>query len=436
MTGDEDVRVHVLGGTVVGGEWVGGVLYDESRHGLRDDADIKILPVAGKAEAMMEDVDPEVWRRIARLRVTEAKKLLDSADYDPANLMRIVREVRAILTEDPSHLVLPVGTDSAAFLMHALAEGIPAELLGDDRSLIVVASQHHASPNRPQGHEGRFYPENDEAVSNLGDATYLATRKEMRGKMGLCCGGILHAPRGLHKINTDGLHPFLAKYQDIAVSIGNSPLDQRWQFDLEDRNERLPRKRTDDYLLSLGGVETWTLTPTSNYENLAKAMWGLTHPAAFRRWWASWWARKKADEFCGMVVQAPGVSNLRHSKRNLEKVNVAAQIGAEAGAPLVIISDPLQTEDGAGRKRAVYGGSLAAVRGRLDRIADGSSSLIVDGGDLSRTEATMLMSEAVARARSKKCSGKEVVTYVAGFFERYRHWLETGEEEPSSGTGT
>jgi hypothetical protein len=346
--------------------------------------------------------------------------------------MRIVREVRAILLEDPSHLVLPAGTDSAAFLMHALAEGIPAELLGD-RSLIVVASQHHASPNRPHDHEGRYYPDHDEAVSNLGDAIYLAARREMQGKMGLCCGGILHAPRGLHKINTDGKHPFLAKYPDIAVSMGSSVLDQRWQFDLEDHNERLPRKRTDDYLLSLGGVETWTLTPTSNYENLAKAMWGLTHPAMFRRDWASWFSRKKADAFCGMVVQAPGVSNLRHSKGNLEKVHVAAEIGAKAGTPLVIISDPLQTEDGAGRKRAVYGGSLAAVRRDLDRIADGSSSLIVDGRDLSRTQATMLMSEAVARARNKKLSGKEVVTYVAGFFERYRHWLETGEEEPSSG---
>ncbi len=435
MTGDQDVRVHVLGGTVVGGEWVGSEFYDESKHGPRDDADIKVLPVAGKAEAMMEDVDMHVWQRIARLRVTEAKKLLDSADYDPSNLMRIVREVRTILADDASHLVLAAGTDSGAFLMHALAEGIPAELLGD-RSLLVAVSQHHASPNRPQSHEGRFYPEDNEAVGNLTDAIYLATHEQMRGKMGLCCGGILHAPRGLHKINTDGKHPFLAKYQDIAVSIGNSPVDQRWQFDLEDRHERLPRKRTDDYLLSLGGVETWTLTSTSNYENLAKAMWGLTHPAIFRRGWASWFPRKKADEFCGMVVQAPGVSNLRHSKSNLEKVSVAAEIGAEAGTPLVIISDPLQTEDGAGSKRAVYGGSLRAVRGRLDRIADGASSLIVDGGDLSRTEATMLMSEAVARARSRKLSGKEVVTYVAGFFERYRHWLETGEEEPSSGTGT
>ncbi len=441
MTGDQNVRVHVLGGTIVCGDWVGDELFDEAKHGPRETCDaIKANPVSGKAQAMLQDFSSEVWKHVGNIRLTEADKLRDSAEYDPAMLMRMIKEMRRVvadLTPEEAGVVFTFGTDTGAFLAHAAVEGIPQKILGN-KSLIIATSQHYAVPNRPEGHRGPFYPAGTEAVENFESAVYLATREEMRGRIGLCCGDSLHGPRGLHKINAIDRHPFVSKYPNIAENSKSGALEHRWHFNVENRRDFQPRERNNEFILSLGGVEDMSLTPTSNYENLVSAMAGMTNPEGAmkslslpRRLYS--WLRgvklgRAQKDFCGLVVQAPGLSNLRKSNADLQKINAAAEIGAFAGAPLVIISDPLQTFVGVESGITRYGTSLSGMRRRLDQLSFGAESHVIDGGSLTRTEATMLMSQAVAEASRDGLKGKAVVQYVADFIDRYWHWLENGTE--------
>jgi hypothetical protein len=443
-SGKPNVRVHVLGGTIVCGDWLGSELYFSQKHGVRDRDELKVEPVSGKAQSMLLDVDRELWNYVGNVSVTEAERLRDSSEYDPEMLKRIIKEMRRViaeLTSDQAGVVFPFGTDTGAFLAHAAAEGIPKSLLGD-KALVIAASQHHAIPNIPLGHVGSFYTSDTEAVENYTNAIYLAVRQELRGCIGLCCGDFLHAPRGLHKINAACKNPFISRFPNIARNARSGSIEDRWQFNVErnaeTRRELQPRDRNVEFLFSPGGVEDMSLTPASNYANLVSAMSGMTNPDGALRslslprrmsaWLKGSVPPSQHKNFCGLVVQAPGSSNLRKAKADLQMISAAAEIGAVAGAPLVIISDPLQTYAGVESPEARYGTSLAGMRKRLDRLSFGEESHVIDGGSLTRTEATMLMSQGVAEANKEGLTGKQIVRYVADFFDRYWHWLESGNE--------
>lgn len=421
--GDHRLQVHVLGGTIACGESKQEVEFDSRRHKSPDEAfEIVVEPVQGKIREMVtHDVSPAVRNEFAQIKCTEERKIIDSAEYDVKHLMRIVHNVRTHLEENGTSMVIPCGTDSAASLTHCLAEGIPPELLGDN-SLVVVVSQTHASPNRPDGHVGPFYDSQSEPVFNLTNSIYLTTRKECRGRIGLCCGRVLHAPRGLQKVDAVGTDRYAFYYRFPEQAKADNQIVPNWQFE-SPRPEDLPRGKKHKYVLA-SGIETCIFGPTSDYQNLANAMRGmlLASPSGLQ----------------GMIVQAPGTSNLRQGRRDLMALNDAAEFGADHGVPMVLISDPLQAqwhnmsrdED---EEDVVYGGALAVVRSVLDEAAGGKTS-IIDGEQLSRTEATLLTSAAVARAREQHhYSGREIVEYIERYLRLYQQYIRTGSDEESKG---
>lgn len=427
--GQHRSHVHVLGGTISAGEYIGeDELFFPEVHGSRAShiEEIIIRPQRGKIDQMLRtDIPQNTKDLFANISCSEANELVDSADYDVKHLMRIVREVRALLATDLGHLILPSGTDTAAFLLHALADGIPSSLLGE-RNILVVVSQKHASipgsPNRPESYEGQYYPSEIEAVASLHRALVVSLKEKMRGRIGLCCGDRVLPPRGLQKVNAVGDDPFYCRFRDQAFETKEEP--RRWMFELP-RPVDCPRGKEEDYTL-IDGVEVVNLGPTSNLKNLPAMVWGALHPSFLRRIAF----RPKQTQLRGLVVQVPGQSNLRQKRADLQQISVTAEISAKEGIPVVVISDPLQSQSHyapSTESTARYAGNLAVVQPLLDRLVQGGSHL-VDGGDLSRAEATILTSAAVAKAREhRQYKGPDIVRYVQDAFERYWEFLAKGE---------
>lgn len=424
------VEVYTLGGTIACGEYVRRdgalVLYDRNLHG--DEELVELHPQPGKIAAM---VRRDVAERLVQeyfggsrenIRCSEAEVILDSAEYRAAHLEQIVRDVRRKLQESMRSLVLLAGTDNAASLMHVLAEGVSPALLGD-RAIVVAVAQHHASPNAPAEATEQFYPDDSEPVFALNNALYLAVCAEMRGRIGLLCGRELYGPRGILKIDAVGDQPFFSRFAKIARA-SEDPVP-RWYF-RERTPDQLPRGRAHEYLLT-DGVEVWPLTLTSSYANLPAAINGML-------------AGKK--RLRGLILQAPGSANLRQDEEELRHLVRAAERAAKAGVPIVVISDPLQKRRGTFGEDTgggVYGGNLEVLRPRLEELAWRSSGKkgkgrrgalpIINGGELSRTEAALLTSAAVECAREQHgYRGKDIVEYTEEYLRSYMRFLITGDD--------
>lgn len=425
------LNVHVLGGTIACDE------HDVADKEAIADSRKVLLPESGKIRRMIaSEVPKDVMDRVdfdPQINYSESSPVIDSADLDVALLMETIKHVRS-MTRDKSNILLVSGTDNAAYLMQALAEGVDPERLGDN-NIIVVVSQRHA-PHIAEGNSEPVCPHGTEAVDNLTNAIYLGTRKEMEGRIGLYCGGkrgVLLAPRGLVKQNTDSVQPFKGRFRAIAKSDENEV--PNWQFTSK-KHEDIPRGRKHVYKLS-PGVENWGFGPTSDYGNLVAAMAGMM---AMRKGGETgvsqkirdvlsrlWNVSKRRNDFNAIVVQAPGSGNLRQDEDELSCVNEAGEVGVHGGVPVVLISDPLQPHWV--KDTFMYGGDFALMRQQLDKSAGGKGkSPVLSGGKLSLPEAQLVASQSTYRGRDKhKLRGRELIDYVSKCFADYEEFLRRKE---------
>jgi len=430
------VHVYVLGGTIACGEHRVPVTFDPRRHASPEEAFETVTePEPGRIKQLIDfGVAAGTKQKCGHIEYEEAQPIVDSAEYTTRHLMQIVKDVRERLARHSMNMLLTCGTDSAAAVMHVLAEGIPSELLGD-RRIIVAVSQEHAKIEETTAEGQPVFQPHCEPVDNLNNALFLSTWKSIRGSIGLCCGHVLHAPRGLQKVDAvgkerevfQGRFPLMAWADDSPVPVWQSDRPMPYQF---------PRGKDHAYLLE-EGVETWPLGTTSHYGNLYRAILGMTECC-----------RMHCDhqEECvlpghqlrGIVLQAPGTGNLRQNPVDLRALGEAAVIAGKHGVPIVLLSDPMQTdrrkwyEDR--RRETVYGGDLSVVRGKIqDAVGEGKKAHIIHGGELAREEARLLVSAAVARARHQhKLEGEDIVRYTEQYLQGYQQFIETGDDDAAA----
>ncbi|PIQ76201.1 hypothetical protein COU78_01430 [Candidatus Peregrinibacteria bacterium CG10_big_fil_rev_8_21_14_0_10_49_24] len=424
-TNRSPLNVHVLGGTIACDE------HDVACTQASRDPQKVLLPEPGKIRRIIEgEVPASVMDRVqfdSKKNYSESSPVIDSADLNVAILMQNIADVRE-MTKQQTNILLVCGTDNAAYLMQALAEGVNPEWLGDN-NIIVVVSQKHA-PHIPENASGPVCPPGTEAVDNITNAIYLGTRKEMEGRIGLYCGGkrgVLLAPRGLVKANTESLQPFGCRYRAIAKSDDSEV--PNWQFTRKGP-EDIPRGRSHKYKLS-PGVENWGFSPTSDYGNLPAAMAGMMamrkgsgNVRAFSRIAEMIQnfregSMRRRNDCNAIVVQAPGSANLRQNEEELACVNEAGEIGVKGGVPVVLISDPLQPHWAKGG--FIYGGDFELMRQQMDKAAGGvGRSPVLSGGKLSLPEAQLVASQSTYRGRNKhKHGGRDLVEYVRKCFADY-----------------
>lgn len=398
-----NIHVHTLGGTISCGEFIGDEPYDPEKH--QTGQVVRVVPEKGKIKRLFhQHVDKRTLSRAANIKYSEARLIKDSARYKVKDLMDIVADTRKKLEEGDNSLLLPAGTDSAAALIHAIAEGVPQDLLGD-RSIVVAVSNDHTSVDNPPTNR---HP----AIRSLTNALYLMTCEQMRGRIGVCTGLSLHSPRGLQKISTTADDPFIGRFDPIAIASDKAVPE--WRFSEPRRPHELPRGREHPYILS-SGIETWVLSPTSEYENIVSQFAGSIEVPE---------ARGAHSKMRGVILQAPGTANLVEDKRELEHIELAAAFGYERGIPLVLIADPLQAEkvdwSREPDKNRGYGGSFAVLEPLLDEMSKTQKTHVINGGELTRTEAQLLVSAAVARAREQHgYKGGEIVDYVKKYLADY-----------------
>lgn len=409
------LEVRVFGGTISCEEHE---VDDATRRGGKKKH--VLLPQPGKIRSLIENQVPDrVMSMVDLVAYSEAAPIVDSAELNVGLLMQSVEDIRE-RTRRGANLLITSGTDNVPYLMHALAEGVPREMLGD-RNIIVVVSQTHAPADLPVTRYDESPPPACEPVDNLTNAIYLTTRLEMRGRIGLYCGGVLFPPRGLVKIDTKDPQPFHCRFDQMGIS--ERPPQRDWHI-VESEPAHLPRGMKHKYELA-DGIESWGFDPLSHYGNLPAAMEGMT----CRKLGEGLRGNSRKTEFNAMVVQAPGSSNLRQSIDELACVNEAAEIGLGADVPVVLISDPLQPhspgEDEGGRRGFIYGGDLALMREHLDRAAGGTGkSPVLSGGKLARPEAKLLVSQAVHRGvQVHDYHGEELLQYVQVAFADYESYL-------------
>ncbi len=132
----------------------------------------------------------------------------------------------------------------------------------------------------------------------------------------------------------------------------------------------------------------------------------------------------------GIPLITPGTASLPEDRESLEQIGKGIELAADAGAPTVLLSEPLQTKVFNWRAppndNRAYPGNLAKVRAMLDECAaDGHTSLI-SGGKLASTEGTLILSAAVAEAEAQGLRGRDIVSFTRKFFAEYFRFLESG----------
>lgn len=414
----EDNHLHIrsYGGTISCSEYIAdtGELYDPVKHGPKAQSKIEYLPESGKIEFLIRNHVNKATRDLfgengKNIIFSEASEIKDSAEYTTDDLMRIVADVREILHHDvlmgcpQRSLLLATGTDTAASVAHVLAEGIrPEDLRG--RSVGLVVSNDHVSHDNPASNK-------HSAIVSLTNGMHLVTRPGTHGRVGVCTGYRYHAPRGLRKVSTKGNNNFKGRFPVIAEA-DEGPVPQ-WAY--TSRKERphpyeAGRGRDHDFVLA-SGIECMQLVPTSNYANIKPFIEGaVTTPDA---------------EFNGMVLIAPGDANLRKDEKALSHIVDATELAAQAGIPVLLVADPLRPEvigEDITPKKGIagYSGSYANISGLLNKLSSGGNTYLIDGGELTTTEATLLTSAAVARAKEQHgLKDHNIVQYVIEYIRDY-----------------
>lgn len=442
------LRVHNLGGTV-SSDW-------QPRKPGGPEDDQVLLPRRGKIEEIIRYEIAHGVRNMfgengADIKFSEADVLYDSSQFNVERIMMVVAKVREMLTremDEGEHLLLATGTDTAAYLMHALAEGVTPKML-QKRCIYAICSQKPA-PFRPPLSQKRHYPESERRVKDLNNVLSLmyhadALGSDRAGRIGLFTGGILLPPRGLHKGSTGEEQPFQCRY----IHSAQAGLDERsphteayksvpnWAY-MGDKARPFERARGRDWPYELSaGVESWSFDPTADYANLPYAVWGMVHaPDDIRRDLSRFVeddaVMSAADRrLHAMVVQAPGSKNVSENERDLWCIHLAARIGLEANVPVVVIADPLQPQWADTRDApCIYGGDFDRIRTKLDQMAkddpafSGEKSPVVSGGMLAKAEAKMEVARIIHRGlKVKKLSGMDFVQYVQAKLVDYEQFV-------------
>lgn len=362
------------------------------------------------------DIDPTIRGRFGDIEYWEDPSLAacpeksDSSQYDVMCLERMNAHMRTSLAADLMDRILVFGTDNAAAVMHTFAESIPPELMRD-RVIIGLVSGQHASPNRPDGRNFKFYSNDQEPVEVLEDAMDLLStmRQQLVNRLLLCCRRRAYAPRGLRKPNVV-LDPIDCRFP----VLGTKKKDTDWRMaNIANRRELYARGKEHDYILAKG-VETIDLSVTSSYANVKAMIQGMNY----------------YGDPAGVVLTAPGDASLRDSPDELKELSKGVQLGAKNGVPVALGHGPMVSERSnktstPGNDRKVYAGNLLELRSKLDAMARGTSSLI-DGTSLTHTEITLLISAATARARlQKNLQGEAICEYASEYIADYRQFLRS-----------
>jgi|GEM_PF-2520553 hypothetical protein len=403
-----------LGGTISCSEFIPGTdtLFDPNKH--TDVPQVEVRPERGKIEALMRDhVDSKTLERFpTTINYKEDDVLKDSAEYTVTDLMRIVRNVRADLRKSKNRSqILTAGTDNAAPLVQAIAEGVPKDLLGDRSIIIAVSNDHVGNVSQPTNK----HP----AIVSLVNSLYLSTRTdEIKGRIGLCTGLNLFAPRGLVKSSTKG-EAFHSRFTPIA-NAKDLPQPE-WAYTLPIRPCDKPSGQEHDYLLA-PGIETVKLSWASEYENTLTALAAQLNPGLVGSMFERLRFKKEKRKLNGVVMQAPGTGNLNQNEESLSYIVDATEMAAKEGVPVILIADPVQPQDFNPNDNLAggYGGSFALIKPILDKLSPTGASLLIDGEDLTHTEATSLLSAAVARATEHHgYKGFYVIEYTQSYVDNY-----------------
>lgn len=288
------------------------------------------IPKRGKIEELLKHQVPPEVKNIFRapIAIKESEVFLDSADFQVDTLEEAVQNVRRVLRETRGNIIICAGTDATAFLSQAMADGISADGL-TDRNIIITMAQY-ASPKRPEGAaDGPIDQGRSDAAKNLTNAIYLSSRERFRGQIGVCVDQTLYSARGSRKIQTSGYDPLQNRFPSIAKKQNGEKI--KWLFDDECHNTNIPGGLSGVSYKLLPGVESFSVDPLSNYQNLVDIM--------------EFASKKTPRTLNAMILSAPGSCNLRSNPRDCELIENAARIGAQSGIPLIITSDPMQPQE-------------------------------------------------------------------------------------------
>lgn len=418
---DKHLHIRSYGGTISCSEYIAGTgeLYNPQVHGPKSENQIEYLPESGKIEYLVRNHVNEATRNLfgvdgANIIFSEADEIKDSAEFTTDDLMRIVADVRRILQDDilqdkcpERHLLIATGTDTAASVAHVLAEGVrPEDLRG--RALGLIVSNDHVSHDNPATNK-------HSAIVGLTNGMAVVTKPGAHGRIGLCTGYHYHSPRGLRKVATKGFNNFRGRFRLIAKA-DEDIASPHWAYTVRSETPKAyeaGRGKEHDFVLA-SGIECLQLAPTSNYSNIRPFVEGaITDPST---------------EFNGLILIAPGDANLRKNDEALGHIVSATEEAKKAGIPMMLVADPLRpeflSEDPPVKRRSGgsegYSGSFANIKGILDRHSKTGATCLIDGGELTTTEATLLMSSIVARAKQQHGhQNQDIVSYTADCVRDY-----------------
>lgn len=403
-----DVGVYVLGGTLTCGH-----VFKEG------DQFIEKKPIPMKVLDMItRGVDPATRAKVGNILYKEAPSLMDSGQYTMQDIQNAVRDIRALLSAHRGlSWMVPMGTDNAAAMMQALAEGIPPDILNDGM-ILGLATNDYAELQPGENYSAAKH----DPVRVLTDGLYIIAEKRhiLKGHIGLLTPFNLYSPRGLAKAAMEGRKNFLTRFSTFGDATGNADYPH-WGFDPLPRVCNLPRGGPDDLLLA-HAIQSWDLGVGSEYETFLDGMKGILE----RPW--KWDPRSGLS---GIVLMTPAGSFRMSDRSALSQLAEGIELAAEHGVPAVHVAKPVQhvytpyDAHPSPDLPAYYTGHFASVKAELDRLLDTGQSSIIDGGDMSEMEAKIMVAKIVARARVQiGLIGRDVVIYAASKLEEYLNEID------------
>lgn len=279
--------------------------------------------------------------------VTSPEMIDSAAAFADTHIQGIVRDLRERLKKRVADVhILLYGTDTMADLVTACGNGIAARELGDQTVILTCSMQH-------------LDESDSDAFGNFRSSLIVGAMQEARGKMGLLVNQRFFPPRGIEKTNNNLRFPFLCRFPRIAKFE-----DDKWNFRGQLECD-IPRGELGKEYRLVQGVEEFTLTATSNYGNLPRA---IMHNK-------------------GTVLIAPGSGNVRTDTKSVSQLRRAAQ---SAHGPIVLVGaaiesgedEPLTPDEDA---------NYATHAGRVN-------ARIISAMHMGRTEARILLSQIIAKA--------------------------------------
>ncbi len=399
MSNGNNLRIIVFGGTGAGED-------------VSDDAKVKdIRPKRGKVEEVLHhNVGAEVKGLFRSIDVEEADPFQDSGEARCDTIEGNVNTLREHVRRRVGKTIVIVGTDNAAEIIQAVADGIDPEKLENNSILFTIAME--AVPKRRRNNPASLL--SSDFPGNLTNAIYLSSRDELEGKMALYCDGNLFAPRGLHKVlANDTFQPFISRYE--SVTTGSNPPVYNWsRFNIDvDSGTKQQRPRnvlrptgTSGRFKLLPGIESVTADALSNYRNLVAFIKGGILEGTLN----------------GFVLQLPGIAYARRDqKEDMRNIMEAASIAYDAGVPFIVISDPDQRQVGTDRVQTIAA-TPTFYRGSVGRTDIEKS--IINCSPLSLAETKIRVAESAYRSvKYKQLHGSDIVDDVRLDLDAYQRFV-------------